>query len=189
MSPIQKTLKNETQEQLWILFVEGDMHAFNLIYSKHYQMLHNFGIKFLSSSEIEDAIHDTFLNLLNYKQSLKEVNNVKAYLFKCLRNQIFKIKKSNKLEFSLIEGTIPSDVETHDKEKALVELKKIITQLSPREREIVYLKYFQSFNNKEIAELLEIKYQTVRNILANAIIKLRVLGGDIVPLLFLLFSK
>lgn len=188
MGKIATILKDKSQEQLWRLFIEGDMHAFNLIYSTHYQMLHNFGLKFLSTAEIEDAIHDTFLNLLSYKKSLKEVNNVKAYLFKCLRNQIFKIKKSNKLEFSLIEGTIQSDDETNDKEKALVELKKIILELSPREREIVYLKYFQSFNNKEIAELLDIKYQTVRNILANAIIKLRALGDDIIPLLFLLFK-
>lgn len=151
-------------------------------------MLHNFGIKFLSPSEIEDAIHDTFLNLLNYKKSLKEVNNVKAYLFKCLRNQIFKIKKNNKLEFSLIDGTIPIDEDSNDKEKVLIELKKIIKQLSPREREIVYLKYFQHFNNKEIADLLDIKYQTVRNILANAIIKLRALGEDIIHLLLLLFK-
>ncbi len=188
MGKVSSILKDKSQEQLWRLFINGDMHAFNLIYSTHYQMLHNFGVKFLSPSEIEDAIHDTFLNLLNYKKSLNEVNNVKAYLFKCLRNQIFKIKKSNKLEFSLVEGTIQSDVETHDKEKALIELKKIIKQLSPREREIVYLKYFQHFNNKEIADLLGIKYQTVRNILANAIIKLRVLGEDIIPLLFLLFK-
>jgi len=188
LGKISNILKDKSQEQLWRLFINGDMHAFNLIYSNHYQMLHNFGIKFLPPSEIEDAIHDTFLNLLNYKKSLAEVNNVKAYLFKCLRNQIFKIKKLSKLEFSLIEGTIQSEVETHDKEKALIELKKIIKQLSPREREIVYLKYFQHFNNKEIADLLDIKYQTVRNILANAIIKLRTLGEDIIPLLFMLFK-
>ena len=188
MEKIATLLKDKSQEQLWQLFIDGDMHAFNLIYSNHYQMLHNFGIKFLSHSEIEDAIHDTFLNLLNYKKSLKEVNNVKAYLFKCLRNQIFKIKKSNKFEFTLIEGAIQSDTETHDKEKVLVELKKIIKQLSPREREIVYLKYFQHFNNKEISGLLDIKYQTVRNILANAIIKLRALGEDMIQLLFLIFK-
>lgn len=188
MAKTSNILKDKSQEQLWMLFVEGDMHAFNLIYSAHYQMLHNFGVKFLSHSEIEDAIHDTFLNLLNYKKSLKEVNNVKGYLFKCLRNQIFKIKKSNKLEFSLVEETLQVDEQNNDKEEAIIELKKIIKQLSPREREIVYLKYFQQFNNKEIAELLDIKYQTVRNILANAIIKLRTLGNDIIQLLFLVFK-
>jgi RNA polymerase sigma factor (sigma-70 family) len=88
----------------------------------------------------------------------------------------------------LVEDTLHVEDHNNDKERAIVELKKIIKQLSPREREIVYLKYFQQFNNKEIAKLLDIKYQTVRNILANAIIKLRILGDDIVQLLFLVFK-
>lgn len=165
------------------------MNAFHKIYSHHYQMLYNFGKKYLSDSEIEDAVHDTFLNILNYKSSLGVVKNVKAYLFKSLRNQIYKVKKANKLDFNLIDGTIPTEEDSQDKEKVLEELRKLIMQLSPREREIIYLKYFQNFNNIEIAEMLDIKYQTARNILANAITKLRVLGDDIVHLLFLLFQK
>lgn len=176
-----------SQEALWTLFINGDMAAFQTIYSHHYQMLYNFGKRYLESTEIEDCIHDTYLNLLNYKSSLSEVKNVKAYLFKSLRNQIYKFKKNNALEFNLIDGTVAYEDDDHGKEAILNELKSLIEKLSPREREIIYLKYFQQFSNNEISELLGIKYQTVRNILAGAIKKLRVLGNNFTEILFLLF--
>ena len=176
-------------EKLWVEFLEGDMKAFHSIYSFHYQMLYNFGLKFLEPAKVEDCIHDTFLNILHYKDKIKSVKNVKAYLFRSFRNQAIKTLKDNRLDFNLIEGSIPQEEEGQDKEKILVELKELILQLSPREREIIYLKYFQEFNNKEIAELLGIKYQTVRNILSDAIKKMRLLGDDFIQVLFLLVEK
>ncbi len=181
--------KSNSIEELWPLFLKGDMKAFHDIYSFHYQMLYNFGLKFLKPAKVEDCIHDTFLNILNYKENIKNVKNVKAYLFKSFRNQAIKTINSNKLDFNLIEGTITQEEDNSDKEKVLAELKKLILKLSPREREIIYLKYFQEFNNQEITELLGIKYQTVRNILAGAIKKMRVLGKDYVQLLFLLIKN
>ena len=159
--------------ELWLLFLEGDTKAFHHIYNSHYQMLYNFGLKFLKPAKVEDCIHDTFLNILNYKENIKEIKNVKAYLFRSFRNQAIKIIKANNLEFNLIDSTIPYEEDISNKEELLSELKKSILQLSSREREIIYLKYFQGFNNMEISELLDIKYQTVRNILAKAIKKLR----------------
>jgi len=181
--------ENYSSEELWILFLEGDIQAFHSVYSFHYQMLYNFGLKFLRPAKVEDCIHDTFLNILYYKDKIKNVKNVKAYLFKSFRNQAIKLLKDDKLDFNLIEGSIPQEEDNRDKEALLSQLKELILQLSPREREIVYLKYFQEFNNKEIAELLEIKYQTVRNILADAIKKMRVLGEDFVQLLFLIIKN
>lgn len=179
----------KSHSELWTSYVNGNQEAFKIIYNYYYQMLYNFGKRFLSASEIEDCIHDTFLNILKYKESSLEVKNVKAYLFKCFRNQVFKVKKNTQLEFDLNEGTIPYEEDNKDKELILKQLKKIIKELSPREREIVYLKYFQNFNNIEISELLDINYQTVRNILANAIKKLRVLGENYIELLFMLFNE
>ncbi len=176
---------NTTNEELWIKFLEGDMKAFHSIYNSHYKMLYNFGLKFLKPAKVEDCIHDTFLNILNYKTTISEVKNVKAYLFKSFRNQAFKLINSNKLDFNLVEGNIPSRDDDYDNEKSIIVLKQLIEKLSPREREIIYLKYFQGFNNIEISELLGIKYQTVRNILSGAIKKMRVLGDDFMHVLFI----
>jgi RNA polymerase sigma factor (sigma-70 family) len=186
---VQNSSNKNSQEHLWKLFIEGDMNSFHKVYDFHYQMMYNFGLRYINSTEVKDCLQDTFLNIINYKDSLSEVTNVKAYLFKSLRNQIFKVKKLKKVEFDLTEGVVAYEEDDSDKEKVLNELKLLIEQLSPREKEIVYLKYFQGFNNFEISELLQIKYQTVRNILAVAIKKLRKLGDNFIEILFLLLSK
>jgi RNA polymerase sigma factor (sigma-70 family) len=186
---LQNSSNKNSQEDLWKLFMKGDMNAFHKIYDFHYQMMYNFGLRYINSNEVTDCVHDTFLNMIHYKDTISEVTNVKAYLFKSLRNHIYKVKKLKKREFDLIDGTIAYEEDNADKEKVLNELKLIIEKLSPREKEIIYLKYFQGFNNFEISELLDIKYQTVRNILAVAIKKLRKLGDNFIELLFLLFSK
>lgn len=130
---------HNSTDELWVLFLEGDMNAFHSIYNSHYKMLYNFGLKFLKPTKVEDCIHDTFLNILNYKTTISEVKNVKAYLFKSFRNQAFKMINANKLDFNLVEGNIPSQVEDYDNEKSIIVLKQLIEQLSPREREIIYL--------------------------------------------------
>lgn len=174
-------------EELWALFINGDTEAFNLIYNFHYQMLYNFGKRFLNDSETQDAIHDTFLNILKYKNTTSEVKNIKAYLFRSLRNQIYKVKKAAQLDFELNNEIVQVEDNKQDKELIFKKLKEIIKELSPREQEIIYLKYFQNFNNIEISELLGINYQTVRNILGSAIKKLRVLGGSSHHIELLLF--
>lgn len=179
---------NTEQENLWKLFLEGDMNAFRSLYSTHYKMLYNFGKKYLSPTEVEDCIHDTFLNILHYKNNIGEVKKVKTYLFKSFRNQLLKTKKNKQVEFHLTNEVNMDNDDPIENEAILKEVKKLIEQLSPREKEIVYLKYFQNFNNHEISDLLNIKYQTVRNILAGAIKKLRTLGKDYIHLLFLLIK-
>ena len=122
----KNTKIDNSAEELWISFLKGDMSAFHTIYNSHYQMLYNFGLKFLKPAKVEDCIHDTFLNILNYKTTISEVKNVKAYLFKSFRNQAFKLINSNKLDFNLVEGNIPSHDDDDDDEKSIILLKQLI---------------------------------------------------------------
>lgn len=177
------------QEELWVEFLDDKMDSFREIYRENYQLLFSFAMKFLSDkSAAEDCLQTMFLNLLSSKHKLPVVNNVRAYLMKSIRNQILNSKRTKAVEFPLI-----ADSEFDFKKKGLNEniykkLKVLIDKLSPRERELVYLKYFHGFRSTEISDLLEIEYQTVRNILSNAIKKMRKLGGDVLQMLFILFE-
>ena len=177
------------QELLWKKFLENDMTAFHEIYRENYQILFSYAMRFYyDKSSAEDCLQTMFLNILNSREKLPKVKNVKAYLMKSLRNQILNSKRTKIDDFPLI-----ADSEFDFKKKGLDEnvyrqLKDLINKLSPRERELVYLKYFHGFRSTEISTLLNIEYQTVRNILANAIAKMRKLGDDVLQLLFILFQ-
>jgi RNA polymerase sigma factor (sigma-70 family) len=167
----QKTPKSS--EQLWAAFVKGDMVSFRMIYESHYKILYNFGLKYLSDYEVEDCMQSMFLYILQHRKSSSKVTNVKAYLLTSLRNSIFKYKKNKEVNYSFIENILVTEQVGISKEKLVIEVQKILQVLTPRENEIIKLKYFQNYKNKEIAEHLGVKYQTVRNILHNAFTKIR----------------
>ncbi len=50
---------------------------------------------------------------------------------------------------------------------------KILNNLSKREREVIYLKYYSGLRTKEISEVMDISYQSVLNTLQKAFVKLR----------------
>ncbi len=182
-------VNENSQEINWLKFLENDMSAFHEIYRENYQLLFSYAMRFHSDKpSAEDCLQNMFLNILNSREKLPVVKSVRAYLVKSLRNQILNSKRSKIEEFPLI-----ADSEFDFKKKGLNEnvykqLTELIDKLSPRERELVYLKYFHGFRSTEISGLLDIEYQTVRNILANAITKMRKLGDDVLQLLFILFE-
>ena len=173
MRLIKKHKTKKKPEQLWTEFIKGDMVSFRIIYETHYKILYNFGLKYLSDYEVEDCIQSMFLYILQHRKSSATVKNVKAYLLTSLRNSIFKYKKNKELNYSFIENLLVTEQVSISKEKLTAEVQNILQKLTPRENEIIKLKYFQNYKNKEIAELLGVKYQTVRNILHNAFTKIR----------------
>jgi len=165
---------SNSSEQLWIDFVSGDMNAFRQIYETHYELLYNFGLRYLDKEETEDSIQSLFLYLLQNRTSIGKIIEIKAYLYISLRNNIFKIlkKKYHKVSISDTE-LILIEEEPEQKDQLINDVINFIKKLSPRENQIVQMKYFEGYKNMEIAKILEIDYQTVRNILVNAMKKMR----------------
>ena len=74
----------------------------------------------------------------------------------------------------LKEGSIEDRLIYDEQNKELSnQLNGAIDYLSPREKEILYLKFYSDISNKEISELLSISYQSVKNTATRAIQKLK----------------
>jgi RNA polymerase sigma factor (sigma-70 family) len=56
-----------------------------------------------------------------------------------------------------------------------------LNSLGERQKEIVYLRYYSGLNSKEIAEMLGVSNQTVRNTLCTALVKIRKDFEDEIP--------
>ena len=69
---------------------------------------------------------------------------------------------------------MPNELEDldHD-ENRRKNLAKMINNLSPRQRELIYLRYYNDLSPQEIADMLEISYRAVVNTLYKAMVKLR----------------
>ncbi len=163
----------------------GDREAFAQIYRLHIAGLIRYGYRVTSSQQlIRDSIHDLFLYLWLHRESISGTDSIRFYLFRSLRNRILQQKKGEKLVLTAPEDfTMPGALFEPSCEEALIgaewelentiRLRKAIDRLSKRQQEVIQLRYFHNFNAEEIARLMQISNQSVRNLLHRTLLELR----------------
>ena len=165
---------NSSQDiQLWQSMLNGSEMAFSKIYQKYSPALFAYGSKIsFDENIVKDAIQDVFIHLWNKRNTLPEVKNVRVYLLKSLRNRLFRIlEKHGKFEKEITDDLLitPSKEDSiilqELKKEQLLKLHFHLQNLHTRQREVIHLKFFQNLKTAEIAELLDINYQSVSNII------------------------
>ncbi len=179
-----KTSQSNDQE-IWRAFRAGDRGAFATLFDRHYRQLYSYGRQFLDDETLaEDAIHDLFITLWRTRENLtEEVDTIKFYLFRCLRRNIRRLADREKrfqnldLQQAIEEfdkqSETPTFTDSSSESLLVLRLKAIIAALPRRQREVVMLRYYESFKVEEIAVLMGISEKTVRNTLFNAMTSLR----------------
>lgn len=170
---------------LWESFRKGDKEAFATLFREHYDILFRFGSKFTTDSELlEDCIQELFLELWQAK-SKTPVLSVKAYLLKSLKYKLLKaFRKRGNLQQLIDNGDIAFEwshetvlileQETAEKRQRVQDA---LGRLSNRQKEIIYLKYYQNLSYEEVSEIMNINYQVARNLLYQAIKSLKNMIG------------
>jgi RNA polymerase sigma factor (sigma-70 family) len=167
---------------VWNLFREGNRKALSDIFLTHQPDLFRYAKRWIPDDEqIKDLIQELFLNLWNKHKQLGSTNNIKAYLIRALRNRIINFNQANKLEttsnfienelFHYQETDFEYDEKTNPEQKQ--KLIECLNHLPYTQREAVYLKYFEALSIDEIAEIMNLQNQSVRNNLHRALTKLR----------------
>jgi RNA polymerase sigma factor (sigma-70 family) len=176
-------LENQVQDiELWESFKNGDRESFRLLFRKYYPSLYLYGHKITQEKDLlEDCIQDLFAELWQ-SPSKTSVQSVKAYLFKALQYKLIKsLQKRSKL---LLSGEDPEQtgfevshdnllILREDQKENGVKVKTAMGQLSKRQQEIVYLRFFQNLSYEEISDVMAINYQVARNLLYQSIKALR----------------
>ncbi len=183
---IISTLKTNkiSDQSLWQAFKSGDKEAFSLIYRDNIDDLLSYGYRVTSDRQlIRDSIQDLFLNLWQYRSNLTDTDNIRFYLYRSLRNKIVgnirtnnhtTIDSTNLFEDIIGALSIEDDlIETEQISEQLLKLKRAIQQLPKRQQEIIQLRYYHDFSFDEIAEMMQINNQSVRNLLHRTITELR----------------
>ena len=181
MDILHLPLSSATEDiKLWESFRKGDRDAFAALFRSHYETLYRFGSQFTGDSELlEDTIQELFIELWQAK-STTPILSVKAYLLKALKYKLLKaFRKAGRLlplydsdvnfEFSP-ESLLIAEQESAEKRRKVLEA---LQRLSHRQREIIYLKYYQNLSYEEVSEIMNINYQVCRNLMSQAIKTLR----------------
>jgi RNA polymerase sigma factor (sigma-70 family) len=183
---------------LWERFQNGDTRALDTITEMHYRALFNYGAKFSPSKElVKDCIQDLFLELWKNRQRLGKVVSIRHYLLKSLRRKIIReAEKSNRLldrNTSMEEYTFTVEFSYESKlvalqhaEEQIQKLNQALDKLSKRQKEAIYLRFYQGLSFEEIASVMTINNQSVRNLVYGAIQLLRKYLAEASILLMLL---
>ena len=175
-------MKKNLDSEIWQRFKKGDETAFSYIFDTYHIPLFEYGQRFTADEHlVRDSIQDLFFELAQKKQKLSQTDNILFYLLKSLRLKIFnnlrKIKVINSEiqpdqvnEFRLNYST---EVDWEEKELKLDRLAEAINQLPPRQKETIYLKFYKNLSNAEVAEIMQLNYQSVSNNIQKAIQKLK----------------
>lgn len=166
----------------WKSFLAGSHAAFSALFKTHYNALYQYALRQCGETEpAHECVQQLFCQLWVGRKNLSEVTYVKAYLFKSLRAALQKEKKYHQrflpIELNIIQPITFSqeeilvDDETHHLRKK--KLADCLNMLPKRQREVIYLKYYEGLSYPQIAEVLGMNYQSVANSVFRAIQRLR----------------
>jgi len=169
---------------LWNDFKMGDERAFSILFKKYYGNLVQYGNSLSPNSEIvQDCVQDVFTDIWVYRQSLNDVVVVKAYLLSCVRKRIARLQERDHIfrqttSMDSVKFLFDYSVE-HQLilDEALASkvafLNKLLNDLPGRQKEALYLRYHQGLSVEQIAEILNVNYQSANNLLHRALLHLR----------------
>ena len=169
-------------------------HAFRQFHAP----LFFYALKFVDQQDVaKDLVQDAFLKLLNAANH-SEIVNLKAYLFKMIRNNCLNYLKNVEIKNRFTEQEIERksrEIEYFDLHESFVEkeshkkLMVAIDNLPEKYRIPLKLSRFEELNNKEISTHLEIPVRTVETRIYRALLLLREKFKGQVLLLFSIILK
>lgn len=175
----------ERARALWNNLRKGDQQALGELFKTHFDPLYSYGFRIIPSSDrVRDAIQEVFFQLWKYRDNLGDVSSVRAYLFISLRRELLNNKAANLRREKLDKEYISAEFDAlinYEKWLEILELEqaqkqklqKVIKELSPRQREVIYLKYYEGLTNDEICRITGLRTQSVYNLVFRAIKNLR----------------
>ena len=164
---------------LWDLVVAGDKKAYSHIYTSYCPEMFRYGLKFTADSQlIEDVMHDLLVKIWEKKDKIQINNSIKFYLLSAFRRDLIRqlnfLKSHQPLEdshqdiaweASFQELLIEKQIYLESDEK----LKNTLSALSPRQKEAMYLRYVEGLTYEEIGAMMQIKTQSVYNLIFRSI--------------------
>ena len=184
MDKLLENIEHISDSTLWNQLRTGDEEAFSFLFERYYSQLVNYGRTLTPEKDIvKDCVQDVFLDVWVYRHKLNEVNVIKSYLLASVRKRIARLherehifsraKNIDSMEF-LFDFSIDNQLINNEETAIKVEkLNKYINNLPPRQKEALYLRYHQNLSVEQVAKVLNMNYQSTKNLLHRAILKLR----------------
>ncbi len=163
---------------LWEGLRQGEKSAFDQIYYLYVKLLFNYGKRYTANDElIEDCIQNLFTDLWVKRKKLGKTNNIKAYLLLSIKRRILRqigIQQKKLMVHLHVDFVFEFSVEDKMIQEAnhvekVKQLNRTLTKLTPKQKEVIYLKFYEDLSYKEIAEIMNVEIKAIYKITARAL--------------------
>jgi RNA polymerase sigma factor (sigma-70 family) len=179
-----------TELNHWDALRKGQKEALEAIYQEYVELLFQYGCKFSSDeSLVKDCVQDLFIELWKNHKGLGNTTSVKRYLLASIRRKIIKVLNKNKkwllsdrmekIDFNLELAKEDELIKEEVKQEHIQIVKEALEGLSKRQKEVIYLKYYADLDYEEIGEIMNLNYQSLRNLVSRALKKMRETVGSL----------
>jgi RNA polymerase sigma factor (sigma-70 family) len=179
----------------WQQLQDGQHNALEAIYRDHVEHLLEYGRRFSTDiTLVEDAVQDLFVYIWQKRETLSAPNTIRPYLLVALRRRIIRTIQTKQKrqderpveEFSFAaEWAVDEQIIAQElSEEQARQLKQAFSNLTGRQREALFLRYYQGLSYEEISDIMDVRYQSLRNLISTALKRLR---EHMIPLWLIIF--
>ena len=170
---------------IWEACKEGDKAAYAHIYKLYYPRLFNYGCKFTTDAAlVEDSIQEIFVHFWTQREKLAAVRELKSYLFVSFRHHLLKLLAQYRriqedpmltdgYAFALEVSAEQQRVAAEEQLEQIAVLNNAMLQLTQRQKEAVFFRFYENMSYDEIAAILNISVKATYKLVARAIDMLR----------------
>lgn len=187
------TLKTMTDEELVVLYAQGDNTAFDVLLNRHKSSIHSYIYFIVRNRDLtEDIFQETFVKVIvTIKQGrYTDSGKFKAWITRIAHNLIIDYFRQERSEntisndevevdlfnnIKLCDGTIEDNMVRH---QVLSDVKRLVEHLPDNQREVVEMRYYQDLSFKEIADLTGVSINTALGRMRYAILNIRRMADE-----------
>lgn len=177
-----------TDEELAIMYVDGDNKAFDLLLSRNQEKLFTYILFFVRDRVMaNDMFQETFFKVVSRLQQGKFIANGKfsAWLMRIAHNVIMDWYRQQRAQ-NIVDAPKENDLSNvgstlleSSREGELVnnqvmeDVRRMMSHLPASQREVVFMRFYQQMSFKEIAEATGVSINTALGRMRYAILNLR----------------
>ncbi|MBQ6768200.1 MAG: sigma-70 family RNA polymerase sigma factor [Prevotella sp.] len=184
-----RSFEEMTDEELALLYVDGDNRAFDELLARNQQKLFNYIMFMVHDQELaNDVFQDTFVKIIvklqegSYTDSgkfsywmVRIAHNIIMDMFRVQRNEpviepnaendLSNLKSSEVMELNCEMQMVNSQI--------MRDVRHMMDMLPAAQREVVYMRMYQDLSFKEIADITGVSINTALGRMRYAILNLR----------------
>ena len=183
-----KTLRMMTDEELVVLYAEGNNAAFDVLLNRYKSSIHSYIYFIVHNKDLtEDIFQETFVKvIMTIKQGrYTENGKFKAWTTRIAHNLIIDNFRQERSEntvsndevevdlfnnIKLCDGTIEDNIV---RRQVLSDVKKLVKHLPDSQHEVLEMRYYQDLSFKEIADITGVSINTALGRMRYAILNMR----------------